>query len=492
MKNSILIASLILCTISTQIFSQSSTKNKSKKTLGPNDFPELINANIPGAPKLGKPQLIMGETMPVMGEGMGWAAPAVYDWNGDGKKDLLIGEFGSGLENDGMAVGNFVRVYENEGTDESPKFSDVYNYARGKPSLKESTGTPLSIDTWCCLAFTPRFADLNGDGYEDLLSGQYDPGYITWFRGGENGFLPGVKLEELYDHRSASLDKRSLPLSNAENPDYWIYASAAFGDFDDDGDQDIVIGGHAIRLSKNIGTRFEPLFGKRELLLDINGDPLKVHEPTEETIRIRKGYEAILGSNPSPSGTSATVPYVVDWDNDGVLDLLITDAYVGQGSFAVKYYRGLKTPARPAGGKEGLRFEVGIPLFSTKNGEKEFPGSWLNIYVTDWNNDGVNDLIMGASIATLDGTFNHELSWKWESDTGIQKKNPVNTSASFKRMVDHEEKNYQEKRIKLGLSKEEMKKKYGKSPYENYFGMEEYQTLAHQGYVYVMLGEKRD
>jgi hypothetical protein len=288
------------------------------------------------------------------------------------------------------------------------------------------------------------------------------------------------------------LDKRSLPYSNAENPDYWIYSSAAFGDFDDDGDQDMIVGGGAIRFSENIGTKFEPLFGKRELLLDINGNPLKVHEPTEETIRIRKGYDALLGRKPYPAGTSATVPYVVDWDNDGVLDLLITDAYVNQGSFAVKYYRGLKTPDHPAGGKEGLRFEVGIPLFSTKNGEKEFSGSWLNICVTDWNNDGVKDLLVGTSIATLDGKFNHELSWKWESDTGIQKKNPVNTSAGFKRMADNEEKSYQESRIKLGLSKEEMENQQGKSPYERYFGKEEYKTLAHQGYVYVMLGEKRD
>lgn len=489
MKNSILLTTLIFCVISTQIFAQSATKNKSKKTLGPNDFPELINANIPGAPKLGKPQLIMGETMPVMGEGMGWAAPAVYDWNGDGKKDLLIGEFGSGLENEGMAVGNFVRVYENEGTDEAPEFSDVYSYAGGDMDVKGATGTPLSIFTWCCMAFTPRFADLNNDGFNDLLTGQYNPGYITWFRGGENGFLPGIKLEELYDTQFVKAVDNSyyaLPATNPESLNYWQYSSVAFGDFDDDGDQDMIVGGHSIRLSENIGTKYKPFFGKREMLLDINGDPLKIREIPEGTAIYSPTAKDFPNYHfPPASGSSQCVPYVVDWDNDGVLDLLITDAYVSQGSFAVKFYRGVKT-------KEGLRFEVGIPLFSTKNGEKEFPGSWLNICVTDWNNDGVNDLIIGASIATLDGTFNHELSWKWESKTGIGKKNPANTSAGFKKMADREDKSYQERRKKLGLSKEEMEKQHGKSPYEGYFGKEEYKTLAHQGYVYVMLGEKRD
>src|SRR5688572_16114469 len=94
----------------------------------PTQFPELVNANIPGAPKLGKPQLIMGKTGPVQGEGMGWAAPAYWDWDGDGKKDLLIGEFASGYEH-GHSVGSFIRVYKNTGTAEQPQFSDEFEYA---------------------------------------------------------------------------------------------------------------------------------------------------------------------------------------------------------------------------------------------------------------------------------------------------------------------------------------------------------------------------
>src|SRR5690606_3208366 len=82
-----------------------------------NEFPEFIQPDIPGAPELSKPILIMGQSKPVMGEGMGWAAPAAYDINKDGKKDLLIGEFGSGLENTGKGgkTGHHVRVYLNQG-----------------------------------------------------------------------------------------------------------------------------------------------------------------------------------------------------------------------------------------------------------------------------------------------------------------------------------------------------------------------------------------
>ena len=468
MKITTLITSLIFYIITIQSYTQNATKGKN--ALGPNDFPELINANIPGAPKLGYPQLIMGDSLPLKGEGMGWAAPAVFDWNDDGKKDLLIGEFASGREH-GISTGNFVRVYQNKGTDGVPKFNDDFYYAYEVDDLKESSGTPLSIYTWCCLAFTPRFADLNNDGYSDLLTGQYSPGYITWFRGSEDGFLPGVKLEESYDPLIASQSNNySLPVTDPKGTAYWIYSSAAFGDFDNDGDYDMILGGQALRIAKNIGTKSDPKFGKRELLFDEQG-------------------KSIESTRSTPHEKYSTVPYVIDWDQDGVLDILLTDSYNLEGSTAITYFRGLKA-------KKGLQFEVGIPLFIAKNGGKAFPGSWLNVYVADWNNDGVNDLLIGTSVAILNGTFNHELSWKWEHDTGIVKKDPLYDHSSTKRTIAFQIKAAEENQIRLGFSDDEMEKKGYSSKngiIKHYYGNGGYQnkTLVHQGYVYVMLGEKR-
>ncbi len=52
----------------------------------------------------------------------GNASPFVVDWNGDGKQDLLLGQFSSGK----------VRFYENVGEDSAPVFSDfVYLQADG-------------------------------------------------------------------------------------------------------------------------------------------------------------------------------------------------------------------------------------------------------------------------------------------------------------------------------------------------------------------------
>src|SRR5690606_7422136 len=117
------------------------------------------------------------------GEGMGWAAPAAYDINKDGKKDLLIGEFGSGLENTGKGgkTGHHVRVYLNQGTDKQPEFSDEYSYL--KAFRGTNYGSVLSVYQYCCQSFRPQFVDLDDDGVMDLLTGQYDPGDVIWFKG---------------------------------------------------------------------------------------------------------------------------------------------------------------------------------------------------------------------------------------------------------------------------------------------------------------------
>jgi hypothetical protein len=42
-----------------------------------------------------------------------YASPCVYDWNGDGLKDLILGEFNNGN----------IRLYLNSGTNQAPVFT---------------------------------------------------------------------------------------------------------------------------------------------------------------------------------------------------------------------------------------------------------------------------------------------------------------------------------------------------------------------------------
>lgn len=101
---------------------------------GPGEFPALQNADIPGAPRLRSPRLILGETRPVEGLFHGLAAPAVFDWDRDGKKDLLLGEFETGE--------CYLRVYRNEGSNDAPRFSDEFDYA------ETYRGERLKVDSW--------------------------------------------------------------------------------------------------------------------------------------------------------------------------------------------------------------------------------------------------------------------------------------------------------------------------------------------------------
>lgn len=423
------------------IFSQSS-----QETL---QFPELIMTEIPGAPRLSAPFLITGKNLegvsePIVSRGFGIAAPAYYDWDGDGLKDLLVGEFGSGAEH-GRPTGNFIRVYLNTGTESEPQFATQFDYAR--PAFEMPiNGTPYSVDQFCCMSFTPKFVDLNGDGRLDMTSGQYF-GEVIGFYGTEKGFLPGEIIKQQGDPRQ----KRSKA-SQA----YWLYSSAGFGDFDDDGKQDMIIGGRALRISTNIGSINEPHFSKRELLYDINNKPLKVYDFTPEELLQFKYIDPFIG------GDSKLSPVVVDWDNDGVLDLLVTNSYDHKGLETIDFFKGKKI-----GGQ--YKFETAVPLFKSNKGKKAFPGISPIVSVIDWNNDGVKDLLIGVSIVTINDKISNSLSWNWESEMNLHGigKDPMNIET---------------------ISEEDMKDV--KLPPD--ISMRNYLTMKHVGNIYVMLGSKKN
>ena len=50
-----------------------------------------------------------------------YGAPEMYDWNGDGAKDLVLGQFTSGK----------IRLYQNQGPDTAPDFSGFTYFQSG-------------------------------------------------------------------------------------------------------------------------------------------------------------------------------------------------------------------------------------------------------------------------------------------------------------------------------------------------------------------------
>ncbi|HTF20892.1 MAG TPA: VCBS repeat-containing protein [Chryseolinea sp.] len=427
-------------------------------------FPELVMTKIPGAPTLGKPMLITGTDYEMISEGHGLAAPAVWDFDRDGLNDLLIGEFGSGLEH-GRFVGNFVRVFANIGTNTEPQFNGKWDYARPPFQYKvQAHGTGYSVDQFCCMGFTPQFIDLNSDGYVDMITGQYQ-GEVSWFRGSEDGFMPGEALPQEGNPRDP--DRKTFMYGQP----YWLYSSASFGDFTRDSLPDLIVGGSSLRISRNIGTRDNPQFAKRELLTDSNGNPLNVYDYRPEELKEKQKMEELTkGISKVPvAGDHDLSPYVVDWDNDGILDLLVTNSYSHGALAAVSFFKGVKV-------SNEHRFHPGIPLFTAATG-KAFPGSGPRIFVADWNTDGVSDLIIGTSVVTVNGEFNDQLSWNWEKDMNLHGagKDPANLTEAKAAISANQMKWYRES-VKLpeGIT------------------IDDYMTIRHNGYVYVMLGRKEE
>lgn len=135
----------------------------------------------------------------------GYCAPFVVDWNGDNKKDLLLGS-GEGT----------LSLCLNEGTDRKPLFS--------APGPVEADGAPLDVGSFAA----PFAADWNGDGKQDILIGDGD-GYIHLYLDISTGTEPkliAAGLIKINDERIA-VDGSAVPF---------------LVDWDNDGRKDLLVG----------------------------------------------------------------------------------------------------------------------------------------------------------------------------------------------------------------------------------------------------------
>jgi hypothetical protein len=206
----------------------------------------------------------------------------VVDADLDGRKDLLVGE----------AEGN-IRLYLNVNTDSDPSFDGGTLLEAGPAGSK----TVIDVGQ----RTTPAVVDWDNDGRRDIIVGNKD-GLVVLFR--------NAGSDDAWD-----LEAGVAILDGGEDlvvPS--LRASPHVEDFDGDGRKDLLLGNTAgqIVIYFNTGTDSAPLFD---------------------------GYSSI-GSDGSPidlAGDLRSRPFVCDWNDDGIMDLL-----VGYGDGLVRLYLGME------------------------------------------------------------------------------------------------------------------------------------------------------
>ncbi len=299
-------------------------------------FVAVVRADEQLAGDLAPPVRIMAGKRPVESD-TGFASPFVGDFDGDGKLDLLVGQFRQGPYYDAK-----LRVYRNLGSNTEPKFDGFEWFVAG--------GEIGGVRSGCHTGFGPQLVDFDSDGRTDILSGSGMPGEVFFFRRQEDGtFARGRSVE--YER---------------DDPDRPCYNLEVFvHDWDTDGDLDLLVDQSGrIHLVPNEGSCRKPVFGKARPL-EADGRPIR-----------------------------ATAPHVADWDGDGKADLLAIRG-------GVLWYRNIGRTRKPVLQSPVTLVPKSAMPSSWKRRHDEppklpaGPGYFIQASAADFNGDGRLDLLLG-------------------------------------------------------------------------------------------------
>ena len=264
------------------------------------------------------------------------AAPFFGDFDGDGLHDLLVGQDDLGR----------CRIYRNIGTNKEPRF-DNFEWFRVNGEIAELPGHGL---------FRPQLVDLNGDGKIDIVTAS-ESGMIFWYRRDSNGEFADAEI---------------LKLENGEVLVIGTNAGCYVVDWDEDGDNDLIVSG-----------RPTPDAPAAELRLVEN-----VGSPQSLSLAPPKPLELDGQSIQAPR--SEVYPFVADWNGDGKNDLLL-----GVRDGSVLLYENVGERHAPKLAKGRQLVEPPQPGRQQPINDVPNRGMGGSICVTDWDNDGKLDILIG-------------------------------------------------------------------------------------------------
>ncbi len=284
------------------------------------------------------------------------------DWNRDGHIDIIAGEESgrmSFLKNTGKILDGVSQFLPPRFFQQEVKY----------------------VDFGALVA--PRVFDWDDDGIDDIISGN-EMGYIGFIKnlGGKIPKWDRPKLLEVDGIPIRIIPKEALP--NTEEP-IWGYTTIDVGFWDEDDLPDILVNDHNgnVVWLKNIGSRKEPKLSPPQAIeVEWIGKPQK----PAWTPGTSNGNELL-----APWRTS---PFIMDFNNDGMNDLVMLD-YQG---YLVVYPRSKKEGKLILGQPErNFVYSTGKPiLLNQKTGSSS---GRLKITFADWDGDGLEDLIVSSKPA---------------------------------------------------------------------------------------------
>ena len=299
---------------------------------------------------------------PVQNESRGTIHLTAFDWNRDGHVDILAGD------EDGK-----VALIKNTGkvTNGMPQFLP--------PKFFQQEAKYVDFGALT----TPRVFDWDDDGLDDIISGN-GTGHIGFFKnlGGYPPKWDTPKLLKANGKTIRLIADKALP--NTEEP-YWGYTTIAVGYWNEDNLPDIIANEHNgnIVWFKNIGTLKNPeLSSPQPLEILWEGNPQKpAWVPGVST-----GNKLL-----APWRTS---PFIMDFNNDGLNDLIILDY---EGYLAVYPRIRKNSKLMLSHPMRSFVYPDGEPiLLNQRTGSSS---GRLKITFTDWDGDGLKDLLVSSKPA---------------------------------------------------------------------------------------------
>ncbi len=290
--------------------------------------------------------------------------PVAVDWDGDGDIDLIVGD------EDGR-----VALIENTGTvkNHEPVFKAPVYFRQEADFVKfGALVSPCSVD-W------------DDDGDEDLICGDSagNIGYI------ENlgGFPPRWNEPVLLQAEGKPIRIMAGENGSIQGPveQKWGYTTLSVADWDGDGLKDIIVNSiwGKVEWFKNIGTRIQPkLAAKQAVKIDYQGkQPLK------------PAWNWWIPAKDELATQWRTTPYVIDWNKDGLMDLVMLDQE-GYLAFFKRVKRNGQLMLLPG---ERIFLDADKNNLPLRLNEKTAGGSGRRKFcLADWDGDGDTDLMVDS------------------------------------------------------------------------------------------------